>query len=261
MPDERRDSGLKWRRGSQHFDWLEAEWKAYIPRFQSDLQIVPISGGVELRLGKISNPPGKEWSAVIGDCIQNLRAALDHMVWQLAPASMRLGNPRNLEFPIFSDAAKYKVGAPRRIASLPGAAQRIIESVQPFHKGAEGVQDPIWQLYALSNIDKHRRLHVGDVSLEAVTLDVRGSRLETVWRAAPPAVRARQGMVVARVAEAEVRRIGPPGSLQIQPSAVLTIAFEDSEEVTGEGVIGTMRSIRDRVGAVLDELDPFVAIM
>ncbi len=261
MPDERRDSGLKWRRGSQHFEWLEAEWKAYTPNFHSELQVVPINGGVELRLGKLSDAPGKEWSAVIGDCIQNLRSALDHMVWQLAPKTARLTTPTALEFPIFGDSKKYAEGATTRIGSLPGAARKIIDSVQPFHKGSEYIGDPLWQLHTLSNIDKHRRLHVGDVSLEAINLDVRGKRLQTVWQATPPAVRARRGMVLARIAEAEVRRFGEPSRVQVQPSAFLTIAFEDSEDVTGEGVIGTLRSIRDRVGDVLDQLDPFVAII
>jgi hypothetical protein len=113
----------------------------------------------------------------------------------------------------------------------------------------------------LSNIDKHRRLHVGDVSLEAVTVGVGGARLKTLWQAAPPAVRARQGMVLARIADGEVRRFGELGQVQVQPSVVLTIAFEDSEEVSGEGVIGTLRSIRDLVGDVLDRLDSFVAII
>jgi len=260
VPDERRDSGLKWRRGSQHFDWLEAEWNAYTPRFQSDMRVVPIAGGAELRLGKITEPPGKAWSPVIGDCVQNLRAALDHMVWQLAPASARRDYPRSLEFPIFSDATKYGITASGRIGSLPAAAQKIIESVQPFRE-ADYVQDPLWQLHTLANIDKHRRLHVGDVSLEAVTLDVRGSRLQTMWQAAPPPVRAREGMVVATVAEAEIRRFGERFTFQVQPRAFLTIAFEDSGEVTGEGVIGTLRSIRDRVGDVLDQLDPYIDLV
>jgi hypothetical protein len=183
------------------------------------------------------------------------------MVWQLAPKIARLTSPTALEFPIFSDSKRYAEGAPSRVASLPGAAQKIIDSVQPFHKGSAYLEDPLWQLYTLSNIDKHRRLHVGDVSLEAVTLDVRGTRLQTLWQAAPPAVRARQGMVIARIAESEVRRFGEPSKVLVQPSAFLTIAFEDSEDVTGEGVIGTLRSIRDRVGEVLDQLDPFVAII
>jgi len=261
MPDERRDSGLKWKRGSDHFEWLEDAWKRYTPSFKSELRVVPISGGIELRLGKLSDPPRKEWSLVIGDCVQNLRSALDHMVWQLAPQRARVTTPTDREFPIFSDAKKYDGGALSRIGSLPGAAQQVIESVQPFHLGAEYAQDPLWQLQTLSNIDKHRRLHVGDVSLEALTLDVKGSRLKTIWQATPPPVRARRGMVLARIAEAEIRRFGEPSRVLVQPSAVLTIAFEDSEEVTGEGVIGTLRSIRDRVGDVLDQLDPFVAII
>jgi hypothetical protein len=260
VPDERRDSGIKWRRGSQHFEWLESEWKAYMPRFQSDLRVVPISGGVELRLGKISDPPGKDWSPVIGDCVQNFRSALDHMVWQLAPTTAREANPSGLEFPIFSNSTKYANGAASRIGTLSGAAQKVIDSVQPFHS-REYIKDPLWQLHTLSNIDKHRRLHVGDVSLEALTLDVKGTRLQTVWQAAPPATRARQGMVLARVMETEIRRFGEPSRVQVQPSAFLTIAFEDSEEVTGEGVIGTLRSIRDRVGVVLDELEACIALI
>jgi hypothetical protein len=134
VPDERRDSCLKWRRGSQHFEWLEAAWKAYTPTFQSQLVVMPISGGRELRLAKLSDPPGKEWSPVIGDCVQNLRSALDHMVWQLAPQEARLTTPSHLEFPIFSDPQKFGDNAPKRIGSLPKATQKIIESVQPFHK-------------------------------------------------------------------------------------------------------------------------------
>jgi hypothetical protein len=261
MPDDRRDSGLKWRRGSEHFEWLEDAWDKYTPNFRSELDFVPIRGGVEIRLGKLSDPPQREWSLVIGDCVQNLRSALDHMVWQLVSTSTRQNNPTSLEFPIFSDSARYAQGATNRISTLAAATQNIIESVQPFHNPYGYVQDPLWQLHTLSNIDKHRRLHVGDVSLEAVTFDVGGSRLQTEWQAAPPAVRARRGMVLARIAEADVRGFGRRWSFEVQPSAVLTIAFEDSEDVTGEGVIGTLRSIRDRVGDVLDQLDPHVALV
>jgi hypothetical protein len=260
MPDERRDSGLKWKRGSDHFEWLVAAWQRYTPSFHSALDVVPITGGVELRLGRLSEPPRREWSLVIGDCVQNFRSALDHMVWQLAPESARIANPTALEFPIFSDPSRYASAAPNRIRSVPAAAQKIIEAVQPFNH-SERAKDPLWQLHKLSNIDKHRRLHVGDVSLEAVTIDVRGTRLQTTWRAAPPAVRAHRGLVLARIAEAEMRRFGERATVQVQPSAFLTIAFEDSEDVTGEGVIGTLRGIRERVGLVLDQLDPCVALV
>src|SRR6266508_2001188 len=102
VPDQRRDSGLKWLRGSEHFKWLEAAWQAYTPAFQSELVIGPIRDGVELRLGKLSDPPRKEWSIVIGDCLQNFRSALDHMVWQLAPQKARVTTGTTLAFPIFA---------------------------------------------------------------------------------------------------------------------------------------------------------------
>jgi len=221
---------------------------------------VPITGGVELRLGVLSEPPRREWSLVIGDCVQNFRSALDHMVWQLAPGTARAANPTALEFPIFSDPGRYASAAPNRIGTISAAAQKIIELAQPFNR-PESATDPLWQLHTLSNIDKHRRLHVGDASLEAVTIDVRGTRLQTMWRAAPPALRAQRGMPVARIAEAELRRFGQLATVRYQPSFFLTVAFEDSGDVTGEGVIGTLRRIRERVADVLGQLDPCVALV
>jgi len=37
MPDARRDSGLKWKRGSDHFEWLEAAWHQYTASFHTGL--------------------------------------------------------------------------------------------------------------------------------------------------------------------------------------------------------------------------------
>jgi hypothetical protein len=260
VPNETRDPGLKWRRGSAHFDGIEREWKEFTTAFHSQLAVVPKDDLVELRLQSFSDPPRTEWGLLIGDGVQNFRAALDYMVWILASKQQRADTPQSLEFPIFNDAANYAKGAPPRIGSLPAAAQKVIGSVQPFQQGAESAKSPLWQLHRLSNLDKHRRLHVGQVSLEAVTIDFKGTRVPTAWRAAPPAQRAQKRMLLAQIQEAELRRHGPVGTVQFQPSAFLTIAFEDSEEVTGEGVLGTLRRIRDTVAEVLDQLDPFVNI-
>jgi hypothetical protein len=67
--------------------------------------------------------------------------------------------------------------------------------------------------------------------------------------------------LLARVARADVARFGTPGQLQVQPGAVLTVAFEDSGTVTGEGVLGTLRRIRDAVADVLVRLQPYVGIV
>ena len=74
-------------------------------------------------------------------------------------------------------------------------------------------------------------------------------------------MRAQQGMALATIAEAEIRRFGPPGQVLVEPSAVLTVAFEDSGTVTGEGVIGTLRAIRGAVADVLVHLEPYIGIV
>ncbi len=266
MPNPQRDSGLKFQRGCDHFDRLEAEWERFGRAFTSELNVATSPGEVHLRLGRFSELPAREWSVVVGDCVQNFRAALDHMAWQLSSARERTAYPTRIEFPVFGEQTRYQGDAPRKVAGVPAAAATLIESLQPFRRNTP--QDPnahafhpLWQLHELATIDKHRRLHIGHVSVEAVTVSVGSQRLATTWRVAPPAVRAQQGMHLATVAEAEIRRFGPPGQVQVQPQAFLTVAFEDSGRVTGEGVIGTLRRIRDEVADVLVQLEPYVGVV
>lgn len=240
---------------------METEWRQFTTRFSSDLKVTAVNGEMHLRLGRFSELPTRAWSVVVGDCVQNFRAALDHMAWQLSSVQERRSHPTRIEFPIFNDQARYQQDASRKIAGIPAAAANVIESVQPYHRGAAFVEHPLWKLHELATIDKHRRLHIGHVSLEAVTISVGSDRVGTIWRAAPPAVRAQQGMLLARVAQADVDRLRGSSHLQVQPGAILTVAFEDSETVTGEGVIGTLRSIRDSVADVLDQLEPYIGIV
>jgi hypothetical protein len=264
-PNPNRDSGIKYQRGSHHFDALETEWQQFTKGFTSALETIATPGEVQMRLGRFSELATRDWSVVVGDCVQNFRAALDHMAWQLSSAQERIARPTRIEFPIFADQARYLVEAPRKIAGVPAAAASVIQSIQPFHRNPAQDQNghaahPLWQLQELATIDKHRRLHIGHVSLEAVTLSVGSDRLATIWRAAPPAVRAQQGMLVARVAHAEMARFTSSGRLQVQPGAFLTVVFEDSGTVTGEGVIGTLRRIRDAVADVLVQLEPYIGL-
>lgn len=94
---------------------------------------------------------------VMGDCVQNLRAALDHLTWQLVLAA---GNTPcdKTAFPIFDSNLTLK-GNPRNITISGGIAPRaleIIKSSQPYNR-ANGPKDhPLSILHDLSNIDKHR---------------------------------------------------------------------------------------------------------
>jgi hypothetical protein len=123
-----------------------------------------------------------KWSAIIGDCLQTYRSALDHIVNRIA-LDHRGATDDRTEFPVFSDAAKF-AGARRKITLLPPEAQAAIELLQPYHRGEAAAHDPLWHLHELSRIDKHRSLHL--VLLRAApVLYFRGTERPLIWYLPP----------------------------------------------------------------------------
>lgn len=107
---------------------------------------------------KIQNPPPPELSLIAGDFIQNVRASLDHLVWQLVKAN---GQPptRSNAFPIHSQRPTVKNRGlerwHRQLRGVHPAARRWIEYVQPYRRKNPS-HDLLAHLARLSNEDKHR---------------------------------------------------------------------------------------------------------
>lgn len=102
------------------------------------------------------NPP-LSLSCVISDCIQNIRTALDYLVYELA---LPAGEPpiHNL-FPICNAPQVYKrqVEQRDRLQNVPDKAQRIIESLQPYNaKGGKRFSHPLYILNRLITADKYQ---------------------------------------------------------------------------------------------------------
>lgn len=124
-------------------------------------------------------PTNDDWGYIVGDSIHNLRAVLDHLVYQLAILNhgrdLTEEEARSCTFPVYDDPSKFpnpSKGGPIHLLRL-GEQTRITE-LQPFN-----AQDPsIWkpapgylpttpahipsllaQLARLDNIDKHRLVH------------------------------------------------------------------------------------------------------
>jgi hypothetical protein len=93
------------------------------------------------------------WPLLAGEAIQNLRSALDHLVYE------KSGGNRRTQFPIFTDHCEFKVLAPRKMKGVPASVMAKIEEAQPYRLLPEvPAHDPLAQLSALSNLDKHRVL-------------------------------------------------------------------------------------------------------
>ncbi len=149
--------------------FLENDPAPYVPRVNFNGQTHVLTVSVH-----IQKAPDPMWGVRIGEIIHNLRSALDHLIWELVILNTRqpppIGNKN--QFPIF----EYEVGFSDRgikqfLRGVSPAAIALIKSEQPFpgDKGGtgEGAKSPLWHLKELSDVDKHRTLHVTGTLLES----------------------------------------------------------------------------------------------
>jgi hypothetical protein len=93
------------------------------------------------------------WPLLAGEAIQNLRAALDHLVYE------KSGGRSSTSFPIFTDRKEYEEKAPGRLKGVSEEVRNQIAEFQPFRFMPEDASHhSLAQLSALSNRDKHKVL-------------------------------------------------------------------------------------------------------
>ncbi len=113
----------------------------------------------------IDDPPDHKFGMLIGDVVNNLRAALDNLVWALTDAfsgppprnPIPPGQWRQVRFPIVVDPAKWPTN------NLWGVDPRLLaefKKLQPFDRRQNDPErDEFRILDELWNIDKHRSPH------------------------------------------------------------------------------------------------------
>jgi hypothetical protein len=132
----------------------------------------PITTRGELREGRLGfrlivedfvEPPITiQWGLLVGECVHNLRSALDNLAFALA--RLRCDpppKPSQISFPLFSDKTLFKKKARTTLEQLPDGAVRLIESIQPFNRDGSSAMgspesDSLVLLQWLNNADKHR---------------------------------------------------------------------------------------------------------
>ena len=97
--------------------------------------------------------PSDEWPLLAGEAIQNIRSALDHMVYAAS------GGQSRTQFPIFTDPVEFEKKAPGMLVGVPDSVRETIEKAQPYRDyPPDPAQTMLEQLRVLSNLDKHRTL-------------------------------------------------------------------------------------------------------
>ncbi|MGD9933184.1 MAG: hypothetical protein AB7T37_05640 [Dehalococcoidia bacterium] len=108
-------------------------------------------------------PPGPvpiRLSVLVGEILYQFRAALNNLACELTELN---GQPATLHtaFPIFSDRDQFAKWRHKRIGDMSQIHQGWIESEQPFIRYSEDPShDPLCTLYGLSDLDRHRALHL-----------------------------------------------------------------------------------------------------
>lgn len=103
-------------------------------------------------------------SALIGDVVQNLRSALDHLAWHLVQSSPVIPKARKADiyFPIYEMASEYRADKMRKIQGMTDAAIQAIDAIEPYYRPdvlpgiGHGVA--LFWIHVLNKLDKHRLL-------------------------------------------------------------------------------------------------------
>jgi hypothetical protein len=155
---------LRLERAWEHLQSLEAECSGWLKehpyRVYGELDT---EGRNKLVKVEIFQQPSAELSLLIGDCLHNMRSALDNLVYDLAIAHR--GSPlsksiaRDSQFPIFKDCGKFISKGMDQIRGIHPDAKTLFKDLQPYQRGDKFAYHRLWMLRELSNADKHRLLH------------------------------------------------------------------------------------------------------
>lgn len=110
---------------------------------------------------QIREPPPLRWGVMLGDCVHNLRSALDHLVCQLTLLDGgTMEDCAKTQFPIASKSREqFDAMADYRIPGLSPKHRAMVKRAQPYRAGDEAWKHPLAVLADLSNADKHRVLN------------------------------------------------------------------------------------------------------
>lgn len=167
-------------RGQEHAQALDQELRAWIERKPYSLteHVNSDSTRYSLVLRENERPPFQRWTLMAADCLNNLRSALDHLIYAVAVSESGQNPPPcegSLMFPITDGRLQFDEALSKgRLGKLSEPVRAAVESLQPYNRPHPGLPLPLLTiLRVLNNSDKHRLLKIsysavaqGEFSLE-----------------------------------------------------------------------------------------------
>lgn len=145
---------IKINRSKEHLTHLDSAvqtFKARKPYFVTvDFDSQP---GYETYRFREREPIPIAWSAILGDCVHNMRSALDHLACALVIAN-NCTPTQYTAFPIGSSETHFRTSAIGRIKGASDAAVKLVESLKPYNRG----NVLLYRLHMVDIADKHQAL-------------------------------------------------------------------------------------------------------
>jgi hypothetical protein len=143
-------------RAKQHIQDFQLALKAFYNTnpYRVEINEDTQSGKRIYYVAKADPIPDDTVVAIATDVLQNLRAVLDQIAFQLEVIGNGGSEPKHrVYFPIANSASEYPTTRNTNIKSMRKDAIDAIDATQPY-KGGQG--HALWQLNALNKADKHK---------------------------------------------------------------------------------------------------------
>jgi hypothetical protein len=260
---------IKVERAKHHFRDLQARYERFQDNepYRAVRDDEPDTGDLVWRV-EVSEQPPLYWSAVAGDCVHNLRSALDLLVCEMVRAE---GNPVGEQngFPIFKSAKAFKSGHAAKVNGAPKAAVDLIKHAKPY----QGENNPFWRLHQLDIADKHKLLvpvgmvHEHTVNTytladvfnaypDATTINLSEiPSAESIGIVAPkPTFPLEDGAEIYRIPA--TLREDPIAQMNVNPEFEFEVAFGEVEVVKGQPLIPTLLQLIQFVDRFIELFPP-----
>jgi hypothetical protein len=127
-------------------------------------------------------------SVLLGECVFNMRSALDNLVCGLIRTKDSHAPCKGTQFPISSTEEQWEKNWQKCIKGVEPAAQKMLRDLQPcFRMSAVPENDPLSILNVLCNSDKHRAVTLTLAYSHDLTVKVHANDGKVhVWKATEP---------------------------------------------------------------------------
>lgn len=258
---------LKLDRARDHRDTLDKAIKRWVKGSCRAVRKFDPGTGEHVVRALIAKPLPADLPLLIGDSAHNMRAALDHISYQLATnytQPLSSSQARTVEFPILNDPDAFgrttKSGEPAvgsglsKVHFADPAVRPLIEAMQPYNGGD-------WELLALlhdlDRIDKHRELNLSVAMHQEVHVDCGDNARIQQFTLDPPVRSIDHDDVLCRFRC--VHKRGRGGKIRPKASATFSVSLREGPKPWSVPIVEQLGSIDNLIrSAVIPRLVPYL---